>query len=83
MLWALETKGNRTMSRDLKLSEKEMLESLMDACSIESVLITLSDICEEKAEHVETTWQDKALARAWRTLGGAIGVHTIGRAGGL
>lgn len=68
------------MSRDLKQSEKDALEALMDACSVESVLNALSDLCEEKAEHVESNWQAKELAQRWRTLGGVIDVLTLERA---
>ena len=61
------------MKRDLTKSEKLTLESLVDTASLQGVLMALSEICGEKAEHIETNWQDKWTARQWRTAEGAIG----------
>jgi hypothetical protein len=72
--------GATNMMRDLNQTEKFELETLIDRTSLQSVLMALSEICCEKAEHVETAWQDKHLARAWRTVEGAIGVHCVPRA---
>jgi hypothetical protein len=60
--------------RDLTLGEKEDLERLIDKTSLQSVLMALSEICGEKAEHVESMWQDRKMTREWATLCGAIGV---------
>ena len=45
---------------------KVALETLLDREGLRYVLDTLSEICEEKREHVLTVWNDKGLARAWR-----------------
>jgi hypothetical protein len=59
--------------RDCNQDDKLALEALIDRTSLQGVLMTLSEICGEKAEHVEDNWQDRALARHWRTAEGAIG----------
>lgn len=59
---------------DLTPDEKRSLETLIDHASLKDVLMALSEICAEKAEHIEANWQDKHLARRWNTMCGAIGV---------
>ena len=61
-------------ARDLNKTELEQLEALIDAVGIESVLMGVSEICGEKAEHIATNWQDTLLAKRWATLCGAVGV---------
>ena len=60
--------------RDLNQTERDTLEALVDSCGLSSVLMALSEVCGEKAEHILTNWQDKALARDWATAEGRIGV---------
>jgi hypothetical protein len=69
-----------TFERGLTVSERRDLESLIDRTSLQEVLMGLSEICSEKADHVETNWQDKPLARALRTVERAISVHCVPRA---
>lgn len=61
------------MKRDCTKEEIAQLEALVDGASLQGVLMALSDICGEKAEHVRTNWQDRGLARQWDTACGAIG----------
>ena len=42
------------------------LESAVDACGLLETVLALSLICEEKAIHLESNWQDKVAARRWR-----------------
>jgi len=72
------------MDTDSKLtaSELQTLEALIDARGAEDVLIAISEICGAKAEHVESNWQDHALALRWFTLEGAVGC-VVPRAKGL
>ena len=42
------------------------LEAMVDSYGLEGVLFALSDICSEKADHVQTNWQDNALAKQWK-----------------
>lgn len=43
----------------------EMLEQIIDKHGLANVLGHISDICNEKAIHVATNWQDTSLAKAW------------------
>lgn len=61
------------MSRDLTQAERDTLESLIDGAGLSPVLEALSLICDEKAEHIESSYGDKGLARQWRTACGVIG----------
>lgn len=49
----------------MKESHFTTLESVLDQSSLDQVLLMLARICNEKAEHVRSNWQDKTLARAW------------------
>jgi hypothetical protein len=60
--------------RDLNQQEKDQIEALIDSCGLSSVLMALSEICGEKAEHIATNWQDAALAKCWAAAEGRIGV---------
>ena len=53
------------MYKPLTTSQQAELESMIDSTSLYDVLWSLERICLAKAEHVETNWQDKALARQW------------------
>ncbi len=46
-------------------STQNELENIVDRVGIEKLLIALSDVCAEKAEHVRTNWQDQKLATLW------------------
>lgn len=41
------------------------LETLVDSNTLCTVLQYLSSIAAEKAQHIEETWQDAALAKEW------------------
>jgi|KBSSwiStaDraftv2_1062776.scaffolds.fasta_scaffold07344_15 hypothetical protein len=60
---------------DSRLTEQELsdLEMLIDRRGAEDVLIAISEICGEKAEHIKVNWQDLTLALRWATLEGAVG----------
>jgi hypothetical protein len=59
--------------RDLTPLERAGLEQLIDICGLSSVVMALSDICDEKAEHIRSNWQDKPLARQWAKACGRLG----------
>lgn len=40
----------------------EIIEELIDLYSLERILENITKICEEKAEHVKSIWQDRNLA---------------------
>lgn len=45
----------------------EALEALIDKYGMSQLLFGLAQVCQEKADHVETNWQDKTTARAWHS----------------
>ena len=51
----------------------DKIEALIDRYGIEKFLMTASEICGAKAEHIQSNWQDTSLAKRWATVGGAIG----------
>jgi hypothetical protein len=57
-----------TDSKLLSLS----LESFIDANSLQDALQLLSEICWQKANHVQSNWQDSKLATVWEHAGTAI-----------
>jgi hypothetical protein len=48
------------------------LESAIDTCGLESVLMRLADIASGKAEHTASNWQDLRLSRAWDKTAGIM-----------
>jgi len=48
------------------------LESLVDHSTLFDVIQSLHLLCLEKAEHIETTWQDKVVARPWRKAASSL-----------
>ena len=64
------------MTTDTKLTEQQLtdLEALIDSRGIDQVLMAISEICGDKAEHIATNWQDAVLAKRWATIEGAVGV---------
>lgn len=52
---------------DRQMTDEQLnqLETLVDACGLDLVLIGLANICAEKSDHVLTNWQDHSLANAW------------------
>jgi len=50
----------------------DQLESLIDRASLAMVLEALSQVCWEKADHLQSNWQDSAAAKTWHKAGNAI-----------
>lgn len=50
---------------DLSLMNRDDLEQMVDRLGLSKVLFMLAEICHEKADHVETNWQDRVLASEW------------------
>lgn len=61
-------------NRDLNQTERNALEALIDASNVEAVMQALSDICVDKASHLDEAWQDRETARLWNYAAGVIGV---------
>lgn len=56
----------------LNESQKLDLEGLIDGATLAAVVEALSEIAYGKAEHIEASYQDMALARQWRIAGEAL-----------
>lgn len=48
------------------------LEPLVDRTSLSDVVLALARVCNEKAEHIATNWQDAGLARVWDRAAGRL-----------
>ncbi len=63
----------------MKLLEKHQvqdhLETLTDKHSLCFILNCLAQISFEKSDHVQTNWQDDALAKQWEKV--AVSIETI------
>ena len=46
-------------------SQKDELEIMIDRSSLHEVLNALADICAQKADHIQSNYQDKPLAKTW------------------
>ena len=54
----------------LTTRELERLETeFVDKYDLDSVIFALSEICLDKAAHVESNWGDRELAKLWRKHG--------------
>jgi len=45
--------------------ESEALEKLIDRIGIDALAAIIAGICEDKAEHIRTNWQNESLALLW------------------
>lgn len=43
----------------------DLVETLVDGTGLYDVLSALSEMCHEKAAHVQEAWQDEDLSEAW------------------
>jgi methionine synthase I (cobalamin-dependent) len=50
---------------ELRKEDLELLERMVDAYSMQSVVEALSRICSDKSEHIAVNWQDTASAMGW------------------
>jgi hypothetical protein len=58
--------GATTTIPDLSRDDEATLEGLIDRYGLAAVILALAGICWGKAEHIDTTWQDRDLSRAWQ-----------------
>jgi hypothetical protein len=54
-----------TILPHLTAEAEAILEGFIDAFGLQNVLNGLACICSAKADHIEGSWQDYALANAW------------------
>lgn len=55
----------------------DTLEEYIDREGLQAVLRALSEICYLKAEHAESNWQDRNLARAWLRAGTSLDAQAV------
>ncbi len=62
------------------------LEDSVDGLGLAEVLNTLADVCNAKADHLQSAWQDEASSKAWaraalriRSAAEAEAVRTVQR----
>lgn len=48
--------------------DQETLETMIDKTNIHKVIEGLIDICDDKAEHIRTNWQDENQAKEWERV---------------
>lgn len=51
---------------------RDELERLIDHFTLASVLDSLREICDGKAQHIQEQWQDRTTARAWERAAGRL-----------
>jgi hypothetical protein len=56
---------------------ESVLEGLIDRATLTVVLKALVEICQGKADHVATNWQDESLSRKWSDMADRIDALTI------
>lgn len=63
------------MGLDLNPAEKAVLEGLVEAAGLCAVLQALSEICEDKADHIRASeTRETPLTKAWRSASGELGL---------
>jgi hypothetical protein len=50
----------------------DQLESLIDTHTASTIIKAIVEVCRLKAAHVNTYWQDSALAGEWESLADAL-----------
>ena len=48
------------------------LEKIIDRRGLQQTLNAIAEICGEKAEHIQSNWQDAPLASCWDRAGRAL-----------
>lgn len=49
-----------------------VLEQCIDQTGLSQVVEHLSEICDAKAEHLRSNWQDQDTARSWERAGKSL-----------
>ena len=52
------------ISRD----DKDDLEQILDRTGVKGLFEALAEIASEKEDHIQTNWQDSAIAKRWSKL---------------
>jgi hypothetical protein len=63
----LSTKGNTKMYTEPEFTRlQNEIEALLDRHPIDELVAALAEVCDHKADHVMSNWQDKHLAKLWQ-----------------
>ena len=57
--------GKSSMNETTWNIDKEQIEGIIDRVGLLSFVDMVGDICEEKADHIRSNWQDENLAKVW------------------
>jgi hypothetical protein len=49
----------------METKDRDILEGLVDGYSLTEVMEALAEICDEKADHILTNWQDEKTSKVW------------------
>lgn len=60
------------MRKAVDHASRTVLEQMVDNHSLENVILALALICSDKADHIQTNWQDAKLADEWNRAGTAM-----------
>lgn len=52
---------------------KADLERMLDEGGYDWLVMTLQEICYEKADHIRSNWQDEKLAKSWENRANKLG----------
>ena len=63
----------------MKTEDMDILEDLVDRYTLADVLEALTEVCELKADHLRSNWQDSNGAKVWSAVGAKVAkVKTAG-----
>jgi len=57
--------GKSSMNESIWEENKEKVEAIIDIVGMFSFMCMVGDICDEKADHIRSNWQDENLAKVW------------------
>ena len=55
------------MAEVLSQNARDLLEAWIDKHGLSEVVATIADLCDEKAQHIRTNWQDEQTASVWES----------------
>lgn len=55
----------------------DTLEGMIDSCSLSHVLGLIQGICSDKAEHVQSNWQDTVTADCWDSAATQVNIALV------
>ena len=61
------------MPRELDYAEITDLESLIDVCGLRNILHAMARVCQEKADHIRSSYDDKNTAAVWKKAARELG----------